>query len=156
MPKAGRAEVLKRSAVARPAFGIPLERMVRPHRYGRIDVIYKTSELTGALLDSAVAKAEGMIFEVLDQKTWGDGSGITFVSASPVCRVNHNYFEPSTSWAIGGPIIDRERIELLFSDIDQKWTAITNRLRSESTGSTPLTAAMRAFVLARCGAEVDL
>ena len=30
MPKAGRAEVLKRSAVVRPAFGIPLERMVRP------------------------------------------------------------------------------------------------------------------------------
>ena len=117
---------------------------------------YETKELAGALLDAAVAKAEGMIFEVVDQKVWGDGSGITFVFASPACRVNHNYFEPSTSWAIGGPIIDRERIELLFSDIDQKWTAITNRLRSESTDSTPLAAAMRAFVLAKCGAEVDL
>ena len=29
IPKAGRAEVLKHSAVARPAFGIPFERMVR-------------------------------------------------------------------------------------------------------------------------------
>ena len=126
-------------------------------------MIYKTSELTGALLDSAVAKAEGMIFEVLDQKTWGDGSGITFVSASPACRVYHKYFEPSTSWADGGPIIEREGIELWkWKDDDGTyWCSHVGGRRidtadKESLGDTPLVAAMRAFVTAKLGAEVDL
>ena len=126
-------------------------------------MIYKTSELTGALLDSAVAKAEGMIFKVVDQKVWGDGSGITIVSGSPACQVGHDYFEPSSSWAQGGPIIEREGIELWkwTGDDGTYWCAHVGGRRvdtadKESLGETPLVAAMRAIVTAKLGAEVDL
>lgn len=129
---------------------------------------YKTSELTGALLDAAVAKAAGMSFEVVPQKVWGDGSGITIVSASPACMVNHDYFEPSISWADGGPIIERDRIALVgyggtWDAAVSGFVATDFSISSESGSAgeaedapTALVAAMRAFVGAKLGAEVDL
>lgn len=134
---------------------------------------YQTNELTGWLLDAAVAKAEGMIFKVVDQKVWGDGSGITFVSVSPACRVNHNYFEPSKLWAHGGPIIERERIAIVCSrprfdtNDGQRWDAYFDGRYTGpdgqvecngdiSEGATALIAAMRSFVTAKLGAETEL
>lgn len=128
---------------------------------------HKTSELTGALLDAAVAKAAGMSFEVVPQKVWGDGSGITIVSASPACMVNHAYFEPSMSWADGGPIIERERIGTSWdyrsvpmaaweAEFEHDAFEDGGATRTWAYGETPLMAAMRAFVTAKLGAEVDL
>jgi hypothetical protein len=59
----------------------------------------KTSELTGAALDWAAAKAEGLTY-------WDDDR---------LCFANEPHgedFEPSTDWAQGGTIIEREKIEL--------------------------------------------
>jgi hypothetical protein len=83
----------------------------------------KTSELTGAALDWAVSAANG-------------DSDI------------HPY---STDWGDGGPIIEREYIELTT---DLAWNAAMGR--REITGPTPLVAAMRCYVMSQLGNEVDI
>ena len=92
----------------------------------------KTSELTGAALDWAVAVCE---------KNWT--------------------FEPdgcdsySTVWAQGGPIIEREKIEIFIRD--EEWFAYSSRSTPEDFhGPTPLIAAMRCFVASKLGDEVDV
>jgi len=65
-------------------------------------------------------------------------------------------FSPSINWAQGGPIIEREMIELgMYGD---QWRAVMH-LESESIyqdGSTPLIAAMRCYVASKLGDEVEL
>jgi hypothetical protein len=93
----------------------------------------KTSELTGAALDWAVAKADGYPDEDI--------------------LVDCDYWNYSTDWRLGGSIIEREGIALyLYSD--SEWNAhIGGR---ESVGPTPLIAAMRCYVASKLGEEVDL
>jgi hypothetical protein len=95
----------------------------------------KTSELTGAALDWAVAKCEGLRFE--EWETWG------------------NY---STDWAQGGPIIEREAIQITPDEYKGTWTAyMTNGGEPyEGTGPTPLIAAMRCYVASKLGDEVEI
>jgi hypothetical protein len=123
---------------------------------------HKTSELTGALLDAAVAKAEGREFRIMPREIWGDGCGITFVHDRPVCQVGTSYFKPSTDWSQGGPIVDREIHTLIERGglcqaecFYPKWPD-PRRFCYSLTGPTLLVAAMRTFVASRLGAEVDL
>ena len=122
---------------------------------------YKTSDLTGAMLDAAVAKAEGLAFEIAPYRVSGD-YGITFVRDTPVCVANAGHFEPSSDWRQGGPIIEREGIELWkWNGSDGTyWCSHVGGRRvgenRESIGETPLVAAMRAFVFSRHGYMVDL
>ena len=88
----------------------------------------KTSELTGAALDWAVAKCEGMNY-------W-----------SPV----PNY---STDWQQGGPIIEREKVSLLY--LHDKWGAGVNAWTNQY-GPTPLIAAMRCYVVSKLGDDVEI
>jgi hypothetical protein len=110
----------------------------------------KTSELTGAALDWAVAKCEGRSEpEVVNNfsvawYTWG----------------NTHY---STDWAQGGPIIEREGISLACRPKDARglWCAVLgpNRFLSpdhEGSGPTPLIAAMRCYVASKLGDEVEI
>ena len=105
----------------------------------------KTSELTGAALDWAVAKCEGRSEpEVVNNfavawYTWG----------------NTHY---STDWAQGGPIIEREKM-------DFKWVTATQCRACyewldedfhEGHGPTPLIAAMRCYCCAKLGDEIDI
>jgi hypothetical protein len=62
----------------------------------------------------------------------------------------------STSWAQGGPIIERERIELV--DDSPGWLARIDLWAREIVvgGPTPLIAAMRCFVASKLGEEVDV
>lgn len=95
----------------------------------------KTSKLTGAALDWAVAKADGR---------------------DHVVRAPNKYvYEPSTNWAQGGPIIERECIDLYQSGI---WSAeiVKGEGVIHAEGPTPLVAAMRCFVASRLGEEVDV
>ena len=66
-------------------------------------------------------------------------------------------FEPSTDWAQGGPIIEREGITLRSCIDGAAWDA---ELAYEETilasGPTPLIAAMRCFVASKLGDEVDI
>ena len=98
----------------------------------------KTSELQGAALDWAVATCEGFTWEQGDFDAGEYGPG----------------FKPSTDWAQGGPIIERERIELR-GDGDGGWIAHDN-LNPEQKGPTPLIAAMRCYVASKLGEEVEI
>lgn len=76
----------------------------------------------------------------------------------------------STDWAQGGPIIEREGIELLcnvtakeasryIAGTQADWQAFYRNARStedRSFATTPLVAAMKAFVRRRLGDEVDV
>jgi len=96
----------------------------------------KTSELTGAALNWAVGKAEGL--------------------ADWLAPVNY-----CGNWEFGGPIIEREGIGLdQYADYPQ-WQAFTPAPEQSSgqavcNGRTPLIAAMRCYVASKLGAEIDL
>jgi len=63
------------------------------------------------------------------------------------------YWSPSTDWSFGGPIIERERIDISAHENGEDWIALTSKFRW-SVGPTPLVAAMRMFVRAKFGEEV--
>jgi hypothetical protein len=97
----------------------------------------KTSELTGAALDWAVAKCEGKRDN--DFGWWWDN------------------YKPSTDWAQSGPIIERERIETRYDRtgrFSEPWIAAT--LERMIIGPTPLIAAMRCYVASKLGDEVEI
>jgi Protein of unknown function (DUF2591) len=103
----------------------------------------KTSELTGAALDWAVAKCEGNEIKIRKGHLW---------------IPTESY---STDWAQGGPIIEREEIDLdcdeFYSD-NRKWMAsmVMHGNGFSATGLTPLIAAMRCYVASKLGDEVDV
>lgn len=119
---------------------------------------HKVAELEGALLDLAVAKAEGKEF--------------VFASAIHDCgwdSQDERRFAPSVDDDTAGPIIDREGISTVF--VKGEWRAILNaesasRLDDywqtvsvgspDGDGPTRLVAAMRAHVKNKLGDEVDL
>lgn len=105
----------------------------------------KTSELTGAALDWAVAKALNLNEEdhVEIDNLYG-----------PVWRGP----EYSTDWAVAGPIIEREGIAVWkpFDKSRGEWKAHYSLTQCEQTGPTPLIAAMRCFVANRLGDEVEV
>lgn len=102
----------------------------------------KTSELSGAALDWAVAKCDGIALV----------DGCIFTKDPDDEQV---LFVPSSDWAQGGPIIERESIALLPSG---DWGAVKNLafLTPTHHGPTPLIAAMRCYVAFKLGDEVDV
>ena len=111
----------------------------------------KTSELQGAALDWAVHIAQGLSEE-------------DFVIVDSLYGPQWRGPEYSTSWQEGGPIIERERIELSFfpdstSDGPIRLWVATRYERfamCEEHGPTPLVAAMRCFVATHLGDEADI
>src|SRR5574343_306286 len=74
----------------------------------------KTSELTGAALDWAVAKCEGIVKTYIHKgycKQWLDFCG------------TEEFLLYSTYWAQGGPIIEREGITLRNYIMGDQWDA---------------------------------
>lgn len=113
----------------------------------------KTSELTGAVLDWAVANAAGMFIEI---RPAGSCGRPLYVLAGEPGRIPW-VWSPSTSWHHGGPIIERERISTEWSSLWDCWTARDLRSAAFSfTGPTPLIAAMRCYVASKLGDEVDV
>ena len=101
----------------------------------------KTSELIGLALNWAVVKAGG-----------GRGDVAIFLSG----YVDFGMYHYSTEWRYGGPIIAQELISLHapWGDPALAWSASLDKFRQQ--GATPLIAAMRCFVAAKLGAEVDI
>jgi hypothetical protein len=67
-------------------------------------------------------------------------------------------FHPSTDWALGGTIIEREGISVCPDEI-APWCAFFDNGTAEYvfyTGTTPLIAAMRCYVASKLGDEVEL
>jgi hypothetical protein len=127
----------------------------------------KTSELTGAALDWAVAKATKRLDTVIrdparlgtsitDVGTDDDGALWVYVPGNK--RAPYTKWSPSTDWAQSGPIIEREKITVgAPGDMGGSWVAwpgLNEHLLV--TGPTPLIAAMRSFVASKLGDEVDV
>ncbi len=113
----------------------------------------KTSELTGAALDWAVAK-------ITNPEWWEDG----YMENDPMAALDMDdgtAYSPSINWAQGGPIIEREGINIERVNNHGKWEAWTpapERRSGEAVeqGPTPLMAAMRCYVASKFGTEVDV
>jgi hypothetical protein len=105
------------------------------HNFLEKQMKIKTSELTGAALDCAVAICEHNV-------GWEpEGEDRDFYS---------------TNWSQGGPIIEREKITLAPNIHHTKWSAT---LRGEAYiywAQTPLIAAMRCYCASKLGHEVDV
>lgn len=143
---------------------------------------YKTAELEDTLLDTAVALAEGWVFA--GQKDYTrpehrqslDYPGETIADwnnkgphprlVSPqgqklyFCGCEGDIFrvpEFSSDWALGGPIIERERLMLSWED-GRPFASIFKPLERATRlfGDTLLQAAMRRFVQEKLGDEVEL
>ena len=108
----------------------------------------QTSELTGPALDWAVAKCEGP----------NSVAACYYVDDLPVYldEAPTPEWKPSTDWAQGGPIIEREGIRLHRSYIGVWWAGPEPDPHRPVCGPTPLIAAMRCFVASRLGDEVDI
>ncbi len=119
----------------------------------------KASELSGSALDWAVAKCAG------EQLTSARLSYLIKVHGQDKCirTVIGGRYSPSTDWAQGGPIIERELIglavELDFTRqawIATIWPDYSKPCTATATGPTPLIAAMRCYVASKLGDEVEV
>ena len=107
----------------------------------------KTSELAGFALDWAVAKCEG--YEIVRMR----GNEITFLDRTEDGALSEKHINYSTNWAQGGPIIEREKIELEYGGFEW-WARI--KADEDFEGTTPLVAAMRCYVASKLGDDVEL
>jgi len=107
----------------------------------------KTSALTGAALDWAVAKCEKLDVST-DILTGGWG---VFVDYSD--EYSNVHYQPSKHWGWAGAIIERERISLI-GEGGEIWIAEWGWIKM--VGDTPLIAAMRAYVASKFGSEIDV
>lgn len=131
---------------------------------------HEVSTLEGALLDAAVAKAEG----------WIENPGGGY-HAPILIEVGEDKPLPGTEWRMlcswstewqhGGPIVERERITVDYGrgPTNTEWSAMVNTPSGswvwkpplekdvvEEFGPTPLIAAMRAYVASKFGDKVEL
>lgn len=132
----------------------------------------KTSELTGALLDYWVAKADSKGSGMRWEQHGSDWIGFGRIGSSPefACWIvtdastlhdratlrdsylSARFYSPSTDWSLGGPIIERERINITERD-GGAWQAHYSGSWAKH-GPTPLVAVMRAYVASKFGYEV--
>ena len=109
----------------------------------------KTSELTNAALNWAVAKCEDGVNI--------DASGLPWLpDESPNEHGEAVWFKPSTDWAQAGPIIEREKITLYWNEKNKHWSGYGYSETYIEAGSSPLIAAMRCFVASKFGDEVEI
>lgn len=110
----------------------------------------RVAELTGSQLDLWVARANGWTFGPPHKKhgwdVWRDANG-EIVGIIPA-----HAFNPSTDWDHGGPIIERERIDI--NTTVEGWEAYCD-IRQTVRGDTALEAAMRAYVTSKFGDVVQ-
>jgi hypothetical protein len=116
----------------------------------------KVSELTGARLDYWVAKAEGLTPTLIDGRPMVRADDMQrLIAASKWVTIK----EYSSNWAYGGPIIEREIIDLNGPAPGlEGWAAYCeDEILQENRigiGPTPLIAAMRAYIYKTFGHEV--
>ena len=120
----------------------------------------KTSELTGAALDWAVAKAGNItVIEDFSLKYY---PLLIIPGEEELVSDTYRGFAPSSIWAQGGPIIEREKIFLVQP---YRSRAFCKAYKMEpdtelpcwlNDGPTPLIAAMRCYVANKLGDEVEI
>ena len=104
----------------------------------------RTKDLTGATLDWAVAKCEWDVLAALNIQYPQHAQYFPKVS-------------PSTDWAQGGPIVERERITIRYWANTPSIHAYMPAAGSTwYEGETALIAAMRCYVASKLGDEIDV
>jgi hypothetical protein len=116
---------------------------IKPHEH-RVAV----ADLRGDMLDWAAAKA--LHIQVYRTKR---GEWMTAPYGSFNHRMGIPYWRPTTDWAQGGPIIEREGIGLFIAE-GAGWGSSCGW--SHGYGDTPLIAAMRCLVASKLGAHIDV
>lgn len=110
-------------------------------------MLVKTSDLTGPALDYAVAIADGRNYWRTD--------------VTPT-RWTQDAFTPSTDWAQGGPIIEREGISSIRKTVEPtRWVSeysngCEHLDQARNHGPTALIAAMRCYVASKLGGTVEV
>ena len=109
----------------------------------------KTAELTGAALDWAVAKCEGVNDEAFR---------LFYEPTEPDDYDFHGYpeFHYTTVWSQGGPIIEREQIYFLPHAMGGWFAKMHGEPTPGFIGDTHLIAAMRCYVANKLGDEVEI
>ena len=116
----------------------------------------KTSELTGAVLDWAVAKCEGAT------DFWFDTVATHWVKLDGKERALSKgwaqSYQPSTDWSQGGPIIEREAVTVSQGSpvLGLEWMACDAGSTHVQHGPTYLIAAMRCYVASKLGDTVKI
>ena len=107
----------------------------------------RVADLVGAQLDWAVGFADGRRVVTWDAKQIPE----------PIdCALPF-----SSDWSCGGPIIEREEINIVAPSLDsveweRLWSADQHERQEIYYGPTPLIAAMRAFCASKLGDEVEV
>lgn len=105
----------------------------------------RTSELAGSALDWAVAKcfpADEFLFDPAPYLPDENGAP--------------KYFNPSTHWQDGGPIIEQEGLAVQPASGSGKDRWLCTKDGTSIPGPNPLVAAMRCYVTAKLGDEVSI
>lgn len=109
-------------------------------------MLIKTSDLIGDALNWVAAKAdghdEGWLHRQMENP-YPSSRGIPALS---------------TSWALAGPIIEREMIEVSPDQYPDYWYSTINRegVCFNEQGPTPLIAAMRCLIASKLGDEIEI
>jgi hypothetical protein len=119
----------------------------------------RTDALEASALDWAVAQAAGYRdVLVTDFDDAGQPEECFFrpakldPSGAEICGSGETW-SPSSRWDQGGPIIEREEIDVACCGA-AGWSA--TGFRTTRFGASPLVAAMRCFVASRLGAEIEV
>ena len=110
----------------------------------------RTSELSGAALDWAVAMAEGW-----QHITAQDNGGEYPWLAKHGKYQDPKHYRPTSNWMQGGPIIEREGVSIDQMYDTKLWCASMENTAGH-TGTTPLIAAMRCYVASKLGDDVEI
>ena len=120
----------------------------------------KTSDLTLLALDWAVFKARHkgaelhyFVNDPFKKEPW--------LLINGICEMPLHGYTPTADWHQGGPIIEREKINLNCGDdtwgvAEGVWEAAHPKGTNVSFGPTPLIAAMRCYVASKLGDEVEV
>lgn len=122
----------------------------------------KVSDATPPQIDCLVAKCEGWTITTASDK---QGKYLWLVMGDRDMGLKQ--YRPSTNWMQGGPIIEREGVDILklkprYKEEDNRgWRAYHTptpkaRTHTYAEGPTPLIAAMRCYVASKLGDEVDV
>lgn len=130
----------------------------------------KVSDLTGALLNYWVARAEGRKLEQRPVPLGAPGEMEWFVSNDTgdfMFELAH--YGPSTNWAAGGPLLEREKIAVWAAEdcwlaippmtegmsyYDHKLGVLDSDRYQAIEGPTPLVAGLRAYLTSYYGEQV--
>jgi hypothetical protein len=151
-----------------------------PTNGGGAEMKHKTAELEGGALDAAVAMVEGLSVAVPPIWKNCEHPKLALKENIKLYPYGPPSYSPSTDWDQGGRIIEREGIAIYLdtcfglsaqpmwiagfdptAELSQQYSENTGGwpmidMKHSAAGPTPLIAAMRAFVAARLGDEVEI